>query len=334
VRLSIAQNAWLDHLGRDGSLTHHRCGDLLMDLRQLRYFLHVAGTQNLTQASGKAWISQSALSRQIQQLEAELGVVLFERQARGLKLTDAGHNLVRRAEALLHAADELSRAVCASQPVPSGTLRIGTPTSLRKMLLLPFLMQYQQRFPSVLVVHQQGTVTGMRNALAQGDLDLVISTPQTVGGFVLEPLLSEALCWVGPPQAGLAMDKTVALKRVLEQPLILTSAPNGLRLRLDTALQKLKLKSQPIIETDTADVMLDLAHQGVGYTVLPYSAAHEALAARAVSLGPIKALRFEWTLARSRERLHTVAAQEAAKLMHDICHAAVASGCWRTARVP
>jgi LysR family transcriptional regulator, nitrogen assimilation regulatory protein len=305
-----------------------------MDLRQLRYFLHVASTQNLTQASGKAWISQSALSRQIQQLETELGVDLFERQARGLKLTGAGQNLVGRAQALLHEADELARAVRATRPVPSGTLRIGTPTSLRKLLLLPFLLQYHQRFPEVLLVHQQGTVKGMRDALAQGELDLVISTPQTVGGFVLEPLLTEALCWLGPPQAGLTMGKAVTLKRVLEQPQILTSAPNGLRLRLDTALQKLKLKSQPVIETDTADVMLDLVHHGAGYTVLPYSAAHHALPERYVSASPVKDLRFEWTLARSRELLHTVAAQEAARLLHEICEATVRSGGWRTARLP
>jgi LysR family transcriptional regulator, nitrogen assimilation regulatory protein len=305
-----------------------------MDLRQLRYFLHVASTQNLTQASGKAWISQSALSRQIQQLEAELGVALFERQARGLKLTDAGQNLVHRAQALLQAADELARAVRDTQHLPSGTLRLGTPTSLREMLVSPFLVQYQQRFPAVLLVHQQGTVKGMRDALAQGELDLIISTPQTVAGFVLEPLLSEALCWIGPPQAALSIDKTTPLKRVLTQPQILTSWPNGLRLRLDAALQKHQLKTQPIIETDSADVMLDLAQHGVGYTVLPYSAAHARLPKREISISPVQGLRVEWTLARSRERLHTVAAQQAARLMHEICAAAVASGQWRTARLP
>lgn len=304
-----------------------------MDLRQLRYFLHVAHTQSLTQASGKAWISQSALSRQIKQLESELGVSLFERQARGVKLTDAGIGLVRRAEALLQAADELTRATRDTQQVPSGILRIGTPTSLHSLLMLPFLLQFHQRFPKVLLVHQHGTVKGMRDALAHGDLDLAIATPEAVEGFATEALLSEALCWVGPFKAGLRVDKLVALKRVVGQPQILTSHPNSLRVMLETALNKHKLKTQPVMEADTADVMLDLIHHGVGYTVLPYSGAHDALPKRYVSASPVRGLRIDWVVARSRERTHTLAAQQAMLLMHEICRCSVSSGLWRTAHV-
>jgi LysR family transcriptional regulator, nitrogen assimilation regulatory protein len=320
-----------------------------MDLRQLRYFLHAAKTENLTQASNKAWVSQSALSRQIKLLEAELGVNLFERQARGVKLTEAGSALVRRAESLLQDVEELKRAVRDTKQEPAGTLRIGTPTSLRVLLMTPFLVEYHRQYPSVLLVHQHGTSKGMRDALADGSLDIAIMSDQeSLESFATEPLLSEALCWVGLPKAGLRMDKPTALKCLVEQPLILTSYPNALRVIVERALTKLSLQVQPIIEADAANMKLDLVNQGLGYTVLPYSGVCDSVASHSnrshcsnrsnssnfhISASPIRTLRIEWTIARSRERAQTVATQRAIEMMQEMCRAQVEAGEWLSARM-
>jgi LysR family transcriptional regulator, nitrogen assimilation regulatory protein len=305
-----------------------------MDLRQLRYFLHVAKTQNLTQASSKAWVSQSALSRQIKLLETELGVALFERQARGVKLTDAGAALVRRAEMLLQEVDDLKRDVCATKHEPTGMLRIGSPTSLRALLMVPFFIQYHRLHPDVLLIHTHGTAKSLRDALAEGELDIAITANQEVlDPFAVEPLISEALCLVGPPQARLQVDKLVGLKRITEHPLILTSYPNSLRVIVDRALAKIGQQTQPIIEADTAYMMLDLIHNGMGYTVLPYSGVSDAINDLYISASPVKALRVEWVIARSRERAQTVAAQRAIEILREICKAKVVSREWLTARL-
>jgi LysR family transcriptional regulator, nitrogen assimilation regulatory protein len=308
--------------------------NFFMDLRQLRYFLHVAKTQNLTQASSKAWVSQSALSRQISLLEAELGVTLFERHARGVKLTEAGAVLVRRAEVLLQEVDDLKRDIASTKHEPTGTLRIGTPTSLRALVMVPFFIQYHRLYPDVLLIHTHGTAKSLRDALAEGELDIAITANQEVlDPFAVEPLISEALCLVGPPQARLQADKLVGLKRITEHPLILTSYPNSLRVFVDRALTKIGQQTQPIIEADTAYMMLDLIHSGMCYTVLPYSGVHDAIKDRYISASPIKALRFEWVIARSRERAQTVAAQRAIELLREICKAKVVSREWLTARL-
>ncbi len=305
-----------------------------MDIRQLRYFLHVAKTQNLTQASSKAWVSQSALSRQIKLLEAELGVALFERQARGVKLTVAGEALVRRTELLLQEVDDLKRDVSATKNEPTGTLRIGSPTSLRALLMVPFLMQYIRLHPSVLLIHTHGTAKSLRDALAEGELDIAITANQELlDPFAVEPLISEALCLVGPRQARLQADKSVGLKRVTEHPLILTSYPNSLRIIVDRALAKIGQQTQPIIEADTAYMMLDLIHNGMGYTVLPYSGVHDAIKNHYISACPVKELRVEWVIARSRERAQTVAAQRAIELLREICKAKIVAREWLTARL-
>jgi LysR family transcriptional regulator, nitrogen assimilation regulatory protein len=304
-----------------------------MDLRQLRYFLHVAQTENLTLASSKAWVSQSALSRQIKLLEMELGVTLFERQARGVKLTEAGTALVRRAEVLLEDVEALKRTVRDTKQEPTGTLRIGTPSSLRALLMAPFFAEYHRQYPNVLLVHQHGTSKGMRDALVAGDLDIAIMSDQeSLDPFATQSLLSEALCWVGTPKAKLQMDKPVALKRIVEHPLILTSYPNALRVVVDRALAKLSLQSQPIVEADAANMKLDLINQGLGYTVLPYSGVCDSIVNRTISASPIRALRIAWVIARSRERVQTVATQRAIEMMQEMCRAQIAAGEWLTAR--
>jgi LysR family transcriptional regulator, nitrogen assimilation regulatory protein len=306
----------------------------IIDLRQLQYFLHAAKTENLTQASSKAWVSQSALSRQIALLETELGVRLFERKARGLKLTEAGVALVRRAEMLLQDADELKRQISATKQEPTGTLRIGTPTSLRSMVMLPFFVQFQQQHPSVVLVHKHGTSKSMRDALAEGEIDIAImSSEEALEPFVVEPLLSEALCLAGPPNGRLQSDRFVSIEKICQHPLILTSYPNALRIIVDRALAKRERRVQPIIEADTADMMIDLVRSGLGHTVLPMSGLCEALNQGLIGASPIRSLRVEWIIARSRERAQTVAVSRAWETIKEVCVAAVRAQIWLTARL-
>jgi LysR family transcriptional regulator, nitrogen assimilation regulatory protein len=305
-----------------------------MDLRQLRYFVQAAKTQNLTQASGKAWVSQSALSRQIKLLETELGVSLFERQARGLRLTEPGALLLRRAEALLHEADELKRAVAASHQEPAGRLRIGAPTSLRNLLMAPFVAQFHRQYAAVQLVLREGTSLQMRDALADGALDLaIVSDQEPLAPFAVQRLLSEPLVWVGPKLARLLMDKAVMPKRVLEQPLILTSSPNSLRTILDKALAQQGQQAQAAFEADSATMSLSLVARSLGYTVLPFSGVHDAIQNGLVTASPLRGLRIHWVVARSRERAQTVAVERALLLLQALCEEAVATGAWHCARL-
>jgi LysR family transcriptional regulator, nitrogen assimilation regulatory protein len=304
-----------------------------MDLPQLRYFLHAAKTQNLTHASSKAWISQSAISRQIKLLESELGVILFERKARGVKLTDAGITLAARAEQLLQDADELKRVVSNTNAEPSGTLRIGAPTSLCSVLMAPLLQQFHQEYPSVLLTHKNGTSKGIRDALADGELDLaIVADQESVQIFARQALFSEALCLVSAVNAGLRMQFPATLKQLAKHPLILTAYPNSLRVIVDRAMHEKNLTPQSIIETDTANMMLDLVQLGVGSAVLPASGVARAVEQGLVSACPIRNLRIQWILAHSRERSQTAASLRAVALLREMtevyCNTASAGTAW------
>lgn len=303
-----------------------------MDLRQLRYFLHVAHTRSLTAATSKAWITQSALSRQIKLLEEELGVELFERQARGVRLTEAGIVLVGRATALLHAADELKGAVGAAADEATGPLRIGAPPSLRPMLIAPAAARYHRNFPKVRLSLHEGTSRATRDALGSGSIDIaVVSSLEALEPFEVLPLASEALCWVGPPSARLDARRPVNIRRVGAQPLILTGYPNSLRVIVDRALSGAGLTVEPVMEADMVSMMLDLIRRGVGYTVLPYSAVNDQLLSHYVTAAPIRGLRIEWVIAQSRERPRTPAMLKAVETLVGMTAEKIASMEWQTA---
>lgn len=305
-----------------------------MDLRQLKYFVHVARTGSLTGASSTAWVSQSALSRQMKLLEDELGVALFDRQARGVRLTEAGECLFARASVLLDEAEALKHVVGLTRREPSGLLRVGAPPSLGAMLIAPFAVRSRDQCPKVTLSLREGTSRGMRDALGNGEVDVAVcSDLEPLDAFEARQLLAESLFWVGPPQARLSLRTSVSVKTVGSRPLILTAYPNSLRLIVDRAMSKQGLQIAPAVEADTVGMMIELIRRGLGYTVLPYSAVHAMLSLNVVSASAVKGLSIRWMVAHSRERTRTLAIDLAMHLLGDVARERVRSGEWKTARL-
>src|SRR6266496_1113715 len=120
-----------------------------MELRQLRYFVAVAETGNISRAAQKIFLTQPALSRQIKALEDEIGQCLLEREAHSIRLTPAGEALLREARELFQRADEmLERVRAASQGV---RLRVGYAPSLASGLLSAAVDNFAQKHPNARV---------------------------------------------------------------------------------------------------------------------------------------------------------------------------------------
>ena len=137
-----------------------------MELRHLRYFVAVAEEENVTRAAERLHVSQPPLSRQIHDLEEELGVQLFERSAKSVRLTDAGRLFLNEARAVLDRVDEATRAVKAISSGASGELHVGYAPSLAVDILPRALRQFQTEMPGVRVqLHDLSTdemLTGLR----------------------------------------------------------------------------------------------------------------------------------------------------------------------------
>jgi DNA-binding transcriptional LysR family regulator len=137
-----------------------------MELRHLRYFVAVAEEENVTRAAQRLHVSQPPLSRQIRDLEEELGVALFERSAKSVRLTDAGRVFLNEARAVLDRADEATRAVKAISTGATGELHVGFAPSLAVDILPRALRQFQAEAPGIRVqLHDMSSeemLTGLR----------------------------------------------------------------------------------------------------------------------------------------------------------------------------
>ena len=138
-----------------------------MELRHLRYFVAVAELENVSRAALKLHVSQPALSRQIRDLEDEIGFCLLERTAKSVRLTDAGHAFLNDARTLLQQAEEAvkkARAIASAEPTE---LKVGYSPAATLRILPPVLRAYQRVMPKVHVkLHDwsnEANVAGLRD---------------------------------------------------------------------------------------------------------------------------------------------------------------------------
>ena len=122
---------------------------IVMDLRQLRYFTVLAAHQHFGRAAAVLHIAQPALSRQVQLLEAELGVKLVERHSRGASLTREGELLLDRATFLLRYADQIRVDIMDLQGTPRGTVALGLPPAFAGFFVLPLTRALRDQYPEV-----------------------------------------------------------------------------------------------------------------------------------------------------------------------------------------
>ncbi len=120
-----------------------------MDLRQFRYFIQAARRQNFRKASDDLRVAQSALTRQVQHLEHELGFLLFDRVKRGVRLTAAGQRLLERSQHILEEVDRLKETLQIEAHVPSGPASLAAPPSIGRLLFNKLAVTFLKSYPKV-----------------------------------------------------------------------------------------------------------------------------------------------------------------------------------------
>ncbi|MBV9414780.1 MAG: LysR family transcriptional regulator [Solirubrobacterales bacterium] len=166
-----------------------------MELRHLRYFVAIAEERSFTAAAERLWVAQPGLSTQIRRLEAELGVRLFERHARGVDLTGAGALFLERARAALAAVDAASSVGSDLQGGVTGTLRIGLATPTRWSGTAALLERFARERDGVELTVLEGHGGTLWHDLRDGRLDAVIA-PSTFASPDLRTLELGTEPWV------------------------------------------------------------------------------------------------------------------------------------------
>ena len=304
-----------------------------MDIRQLQYFRDIVAAGSFNGAANRIRISQSALSRQIQQLEWELGVALFERHARGVHLTESGRLLSDRVELLMRQISNMKNEIVERSRVPTGELHIGIPRSMRTLLTRPSIERFRSAHPQVFIRYVEDSSALVRDKLLHGDLDLgLLSTHEPATVLESRPLLSEQMFFVGPSSAGLTLDRPVELADVLGMPLITTSPPASLRVALDKAAAGMGRSFTAIAEINSS-LMLEFVADGQGYSVYSYCGIYDHIRAGRISAAPIRGFSIEWVLATSRERPLSVANSVFQDILRDVADLQISSGAWHSGRL-
>ncbi len=194
-----------------------------MELRHLRYFVAVADEQNVTRAAARLHVSQPSLSRQIRDLETELGLALFARGAKTVRLTEAGKVFHLEARAALQRADDAVRAVKAVASGQRGEIHVGYAPSLTVELLPRALRHFQQAHPGARVQLHDLTTREMLEGLREGKLHaaLMVKMPRRMmAGLVFEELRRYAVSVAVHPAHPLARARAVGLEQVARERLI------------------------------------------------------------------------------------------------------------------
>jgi LysR family transcriptional regulator, nitrogen assimilation regulatory protein len=288
-----------------------------MDLRQLRYFVAVAERGGFGAAASTLNIAQSALSRHIKALEQELGGTLLERGARGVSVTEPGKVLLARGRWLLGVIDDIKAEVRTENREPSGTVRLGAPSSLAEIFYAPLAGLFVKRFPRVRLELSEGLTETMSDRLLRAELDLAIVTaPLPNDHLDYEMLVAEQVFLIGPPRDPL-LERGVLTRKQFD--------------RLPAAVVPLSRNPFPAgvpfsLRVDSSGPLKQMVAAGLGYGMLPFSGIHQEIAAGTLSAALLPWTRAERMLALPRGRPVSRATRETGAALKEVCGSLIREG--------
>jgi DNA-binding transcriptional LysR family regulator len=240
-----------------------------MDLRHLRYFVAVAETGAFSRAAARLHITQPALWRQVHDLETELGVSLFERVGRRVRLTSDGEQLLGRSRDVLERAERLAEHAHALQNGELGTLRVSASPQLIQSMLAPFLAWYLRSRAGIEVhlIEEGGVRAAALVECGDADLGLALRPREDrLDGLLLFPV--RVLAAVVPTHR-LARRTTVDATELQDEPVLLLRHGFGTREMFDSACRLAQVRPRVVVEAGDPQTLIALAETGRGVAIVP-----------------------------------------------------------------
>jgi LysR family hydrogen peroxide-inducible transcriptional activator len=246
-----------------------------MELHQLRYFVAVAETGSFTRAAEREKITQPTLSEQVIRLESEkhgVGRRLFDRLGRKVVLTDAGHELLGRAQAILAAVDEAERAV--KNSAEGGHLRVGAIPTIAPFLLPGVVSRFRKRHPGVQIQLEEDRTERLLADLLAGELDVgVMALPIRDDRLHVEKLFAEPLVMALPANHRLAAKTEVKLGDVMDEPFILLDDMHCFGDQVLSLCRRGGVEPKVVCRGEQIVTLLAMVAAGQGVSVVPEMAA-------------------------------------------------------------
>lgn len=240
-----------------------------MEFKQLRSFIEVVRCGGFTHAAQALHISQSAVSKQVAQLEQDVGQPLLERQASQLHLTSAGRVVLERGEALLRQRQALLDELDALNQMGRGELRLGLPMLGSDALFAGLFAEYRRRYPNIAIQLLEGGSLSVEQAVREGELELGGSLTPSDQGFEYQSFCNEPLDALLPASHELASLESVTLRQLADTPFLLYQRSFVLNDRLLKACQQQGFTPREGGRSGQADFLAALVAAGQGVVLLP-----------------------------------------------------------------
>ncbi|MCF6093039.1 LysR family transcriptional regulator [Microaerobacter geothermalis] len=241
-----------------------------MDFYQLNTFYHVAKHMNFTRAAEELSISQPAVSRQIEALEQSLGLKLFHRAGRSVVLTDPGKTLYQMSEQILSLVNRTKSAMESMRNLESGSLHVGTSTTIGNYFIAPIVMKFIERYPGIEITLEIKSSEEIQNGIEKNILDVAIFAGATpTSSLFIEPFLLDELVLVAPKNHPLVSKENISLKDLLQEKFIIRSEGSNTRRTIEEHFKKFGLKLPSAVELNSTEAIKQAVISGSGISFLP-----------------------------------------------------------------
>lgn len=280
-----------------------------LDLNKLRVFATVAKYEHYSRAAEALATSQPALSVHVHDLERQCGTPLFEREGRGVRLTDAGRLVYAYARRILALSTEMEEAVLALQGLRTGHLRLGASTTIGEYLLPTMLGSFRRQFPGVEVAVEIANTQRIADRLRHGELHLgLMGEPLADPDLEYEPFLDDQLVLIVPPShrwAGAA----VSVPELSTEALIAREPGSATRDVTEQALAALGVKMAIGLELGGTEAVKGAVAAGLGVAFVSACAVRQDLASGRLAAATVRGLdiRRQFQIAYRRGRRLTPA---------------------------
>ncbi len=242
-----------------------------MELRQLKYFMEVAKREHMTEAADALHVAQSAVSRQIGNLESELGVDLFIRQGRRVRLTPIGRMFLESTTQAMKMIETASREVEEHLDPERGTIRVAFPISMAAYTLPTAISAFRERYPEARFKLKQNIYHNLIGEVVNGEYNMAVLGPVPMQEEKLEGhiLFTEKIVALLPINHPLANKPELRLIQLEKESFILL--PEGMYFRemVVNACAREGFQPKVSFEGDDVDALKGLVSASLGITLLP-----------------------------------------------------------------
>ncbi|WP_299226203.1 LysR substrate-binding domain-containing protein [uncultured Psychroserpens sp.] len=244
-----------------------------MTITQLHYVLAIAEHKNFTKAAEKCFVTQPTLSTQIQKLEDELDVLIFDRSKKPIELTDVGRKIVHQAKNIVDESDRIQDIVDQQKGFIGGEFKLGIIPTVMPTLLPMFLKAFIKKYPKVKLKIEELTTEEIIARINDGHLDAAIAaTP------LLQETIKERVIYFEPFVAYIPNDHRLAPKKKLDtsdldiDDMLLLEDGHCFRDGVINLCKTFKnhLDDQFQLESGSIETLIKLSNEGLGMTLLPY----------------------------------------------------------------